>query len=327
MSNTSLSELLTVASQRARTTHDIFVGQAHPTASGRSFGGQIMGQAAYAAGATVDPDRELHSLHGYFLRPGVASAATTFEVDSVFTGGSFATRRAQAFQNGETIMSLIASFQRPAEQPGFADTLNMREIPEPQQLASLSDTYQHLAADHDASFILQRPFEFRYVDSDVFTTVAATKASQRVWLKTVSPLRGTQLLQKAALTFASDYMFIEPVLRGYGVPWTAPGLKVASLDLAIWFHTEVNVDDWLLYDLRCVHAAGGRALTQGRFFNQAGELVASCAQEVMVRLPGNTGPRSGLAAGTHAASPGAQGSHRARTDAANTNALRAGAAA
>lgn len=282
MPATNLHQLLQV---EPLTAPNVFMGAAHPTANGRSFGGQIMGQAAFAAGQTIAADRMLHSLHGYFLRPGTATLKTRFEIDKIFTGGSFATRRAQAYQEDTAIMSLIASFQKPSVQPGFAASYPISQLPAPESLASLGDIYKPLEHERHASFILNRPFEFRYIDPDVFVQVTCPNATQRVWLQAKQQLAADQLLHRAALTFASDYLFIEPALRGYGLPWATPGLKAASLDIALWFHENVNVNEWLLYELETVHAGSGRALTTGRFFNRAGVLIASCAQEVMLRLP------------------------------------------
>lgn len=282
---TAFASLLTVKPVSAHASNKQFIGAPHSTVTGRSFGGQIMGQAAYAASLTVPQEHSLHSLHGYFMRPGRASEHTVFTVDDMFDGRSFATRRAQAIQNEQTIMSLIASFQKPTHASGFSDSCDLSQFPDPDTLQPVTEKY-FAAADSSTAHLLTRPFEFRYVQDDVHTRVTQPATTQQVWVRATAALsNANQFLQRAALTFVSDYLYLEPALRGYGVPWRTPGLKAASLDLAIWFHRDVDVTTWLLYDLRCVHAADGRALTTGRFFNRAGDLVATCAQEAMLRLP------------------------------------------
>lgn len=279
-----LAELLTVAPGADRATGDVFYGESHPNARGQSFGGQVMGQAAYATGLTVSESHQIHSLHGYFMRPGNPETPIRFDIERIFDGGTFATRRAQAHQNGQVIMSMIASHQRPVAGPEFYDTIDMSSVASPEQVPSLHDIYRHLADRADVASILNRPFEFRYLEGDIMVQVPERSSTQRVWVRSRKKLADNQLLHRAALVFVSDYLFIEPALRGFNKPWVTPGLKCASLDFAVWFHRHFSVNEWLLYELHTVSAGQGRALTQGRFFNSRGELVASASQEVMLRL-------------------------------------------
>ena len=280
-----LVEMLSVIDSGARTREDILTGPALPTPHGRSFGGQVLGQAISAAGGTVDDALEIHSMHGYFLRPGDSSERMTFEVARLHDGRSFSTRRSQAYQNGDVLMSMIASFQRPDSGLEHQDSIDMTGIPEPDELPTVWDTYGHLAGSGRASWVLNRPFDFRYVESDIILRVSERTNRQRVWMRSRDALPAGHLLHAAALAFASDYLLLEPIARQHGIPWATPGLRVASLDHSMWFHRPFRVDDWLLYELDSPTSQGGRGLAHGRFYNPSGALVASVSQESMIRLP------------------------------------------
>ncbi|MBT1018263.1 thioesterase family protein [Canibacter sp. lx-72] len=281
----NLARLLTLQSYGADSPANSFIGGTPEGATGRSFGGQIMAQAAYATGLTVSEEHRMHSLHGYFMRPGDASKQTAFNVEEIFTGGTFATRRAQGYQGDVPIMSMIASHQRPTDGESFSDSFDLSTIAAPTEIPSLRDTYRHLSHLPAGADILTRPFDFRYVEGDVMQSVPKQQTTQHVWIKTIAALPESALLHRAALIYVSDYLFMEPALRGFGRSWLTPGMKCASLDFAVWFHSDFNVNEWLLYELHTVNAGHGRALTQGKFYNEQGVLVASAAQEVMLRLP------------------------------------------
>lgn len=280
-----LVEMLSVIDSGARTREDILTGPALPTPHGRSFGGQVLGQAISAAGGTVDDALEIHSMHGYFLRPGDSSERMTFEVARLHDGRSFSTRRSQAYQNGEVLMSMIASFQRPDAGLEHQDAIDMSLITPPDELPTVWETYGHLAGSGRASWVLNRPFDFRYVESDIILRVPERTNRQRVWMRSRDTLPAGHLLHSAALAFASDYLLLEPIARQHGIPWATPGLRVASLDHSMWFHRPFRVDEWLLYELDSPTSQGGRGLAHGRFYNQSGALVASVSQESMIRLP------------------------------------------
>ncbi|UBH06337.1 acyl-CoA thioesterase II [Leucobacter sp. Psy1] len=280
-----LVEMLSVIDSGARTREDILTGPALPTPHGRSFGGQVLGQAISAAGGTVDDALEIHSMHGYFLRPGDSSERMTFEVARLHDGRSFSTRRSQAYQNGEVLMSMIASFQRPDTGLEHQDAIDMSLITPPDELPTVWETYGHLAGSGRASWVLNRPFDFRYVESDIILRVPERTNRQRVWMRSRDTLPAGHLLHSAALAFASDYLLLEPIARQHGIPWATPGLRVASLDHSMWFHRPFRVDEWLLYELDSPTSQGGRGLAHGRFYNQSGALVASVSQESMIRLP------------------------------------------
>lgn len=282
---TDLRALLTVLDVGARTQYDIFTGPALPTPHGRSFGGQVIGQAVAATSATVPGDRAIHSMHGYFLRPGDSEQGMTFEVARLHDGRSFSTRRAQAFQEGEVLMSMIASFQDPDEGLEHQEGYDVSAVTPPEDLPTVWDKYGHLADQGRASWVLNRPFDFRYVESDIILNVAERTSTQRVWLRSREGMPDGHALHAAALAFASDYLLLEPVARRHGIPWATPGMRGASLDHAMWFHRPFRIDDWLLYVLDSPTSQSGRGLAHGRFYDQAGGLVASVAQESMLRVP------------------------------------------
>lgn len=276
---------LTLTDTGARTREDIFTAPSLWTPQRRVFGGQVAAQAVLAAMRTVDDDRFIHSMHGYFLRPGDDEQPITFSVDRIHDGRSFSTRRTQAYQNGQPILSMIASFQD--VDPGLEHHAEMPEgVPEPESLPSAADilgSIDHPVAQYWAT---QRPFDLRHVDAPVYFRQGPEQtAHQAVWFRTTRPLPDDENLHRAALAYASDYTILEPIMRRHGITWATPGLKMASLDHAMWWHRFARVDEWLLYVQESPSAQGGRGLAQGRIFTRDGLLVASVAQEGMVRLP------------------------------------------
>lgn len=281
----SLLEALTLSDTGARTSEDIFTGPSQWMPMGRVFGGQVLAQSLMAAMRTVAPDRIVHSMHGYFLRPGDVNLPITFSVDRIHDGRSFGTRRTQAYQNGQPILSMIASFQDGG--PGLEHQVVMpSDLPDPESLPSAAELLASVKHPVARSWASERPFDMRHVPSPIYLGVEGEHvAHQAVWLKAIGPLPDDENLHRAALAYASDYSILEPILRRHGVPWATPGIKVASLDHAMWWHRFSRVDDWLLYVQESPSASGGRGLSQGRIFNRDGVLVASVAQEGMVRVP------------------------------------------
>lgn len=281
---TAMLAVLDLSSTEARTTEDIFTGPSQQMPQGRVFGGQVLAQAITAATRTLPPERLPHSMHGYFLRPGDSSHHITFSVDRIHDGRSFSTRRTQAFQHGVPIFSMISSFED--EDPGLDHAAEMPSgIPGPDELP---DIERHLSGMHPMSrrIFSSSPIELRHVDTPIYTAPAASRsATQAVWVRTRSTLPDDPAVHRAALAYLSDLTIQEPVLRAHGLAWSTPGLKVASLDHAMWWHRFARVDEWLLYVQESPSARGGRGLSTGRIFSRDGMLVASVAQEVMVRVP------------------------------------------
>ncbi|NQX27603.1 acyl-CoA thioesterase II [Microbacteriaceae bacterium VKM Ac-2854] len=256
--------------------------------AGRVFGGQVLAQSLIAAMRTVEPDRIVHSMHGYFLRPGDVNQPITFSVDRIHDGRSFCTRRTQAYQSGLPILSMIASFQ--TEDDGLEHQIEMPSaLPDPETLPSIAE----LLADFDHPigkfWATQRPFDVRHVEAPIYLNVdGARVAHQALWMRATGPLPDDPNLHRAALAYASDYTILEPIMRRHGVAWATPGLKAASLDHAMWWHRAGRVDDWLLYVQESPSATGGRGLTLGRIYDRGGRLLASVAQEGMVRVPASS---------------------------------------
>ncbi|MDQ1531729.1 MAG: acyl-CoA thioesterase [Microbacteriaceae bacterium] len=268
----------------ARTSEDIFTGPSQWSPNGRLFGGQVLAQSVVAATRTAPEGRPVHSMHGYFLRPGDLDVPITFAVDRIHDGRSFSTRRTQAYQHGVPILSMIASFQTVDE--GLEHQAAMpADLPQPEDLP---DEREALAAiPHPAAqfWATGRPFDMRHVESPIFLTVEGERtAHQAVWLKAIGPMPDDPAVHRAALAYASDYTILEPTWRRHGVAWATPGLRAASLDHAMWWHRPVRVDDWLVYVQESPSASGGRGLSLGRIFTREGVLVASVAQEGMVRV-------------------------------------------
>jgi acyl-CoA thioesterase-2 len=269
----------------ARTSEDIFTGPSQWQPMGRVFGGQVLAQSLTAAIRTVEPDRFIHSMHGYFLRPGDAALPITFSVDRIHDGRSFSTRRTQAYQKGQPILSLIASFQDDDE--GLEHQADMPSgIPEPESLPSAADLLGRIDHPVAQNWATERAFDLRHVGSPVYFSVEGEHVPhQALWFKAIGTMPDDPNLHRAALAYASDYSILEPIMRAHGVAWTTPGLKAASLDHAMWWHRYSRVDEWLLYVQESPNARGGRGLSLGRIYNRAGELIASIAQEGMVRVP------------------------------------------
>jgi acyl-CoA thioesterase-2 len=279
-----LLAVLDLDSTQARTTEDIFTGSSHPMPTGRIYGGQVLAQSILAAERTLPEDRAAHSMHGYFLRPGDASEGITIAVDRIHDGRSFSTRRSQAYQNGVPIFSMIASFQD--QDPGLEHAAPMPEgVPEPetllpdeQRVAGLPSSVTRMLSDRAA--------DIRHVEEPLFLPSGAPRTPQQcVWMKMRAPLPDDQRIHRAALAYLSDMTIQVSILRANGVYWGLPGLKVASLDHAMWWHRPARVDEWLLYVQESPNARGGRGLAQGRIYTRDGVLVASVAQEITIRVP------------------------------------------
>lgn len=269
-----LLDLLSLDENRARTTEDIFTGRSHAMPGGRIYGGQVLGQTILASERTLPHERAVHSMHGYFLRPGDAANGITISVDRIHDGRSFSTRRAQAYQNGVPIFSMIASFQD--EAPGIEHAAPMPAgIPQPEDIA-LDEIPDHSSVAVD----------IRHVNGPIYREAASSEEPQQaVWIRLRAPMPDDQRLHRAALAYLSDMTIQESILRAHGISWSLPGLKVASLDHAMWWHRPVRVDEWMLFVQESPNARGGRGLATGRFYTRDGVLVASVAQEIMVRVP------------------------------------------
>lgn len=248
----------------------------------RTFGGHVAGQALVSAVRTVDPRYQVHSLHGYFLRPGDAKAPTVFLIERVRDGGSFCTRRVNAVQHGETIFNMSASFQ--ADQDGIHHQDAMPGAPDPADLPDIPS----MKAFDDEGFKAFSEWDLRRVPRDQLPHIRGKVAEQQVWFRHHDPLPDDPVLHICALAYMSDLTLL-------GTSWSIhPGaldhLQVASLDHAMWFMRPFRADEWLLYDQSSPSACAGRALTQGKIYNRYGEMVAAVMQEGLTRYPRNFAP-------------------------------------
>jgi acyl-CoA thioesterase-2 len=265
---------------------NLFRGQSQDLGWGTVFGGQVLGQALSAAVQTVDPNRLVHSLHAYFLRPGDVSRPIVYDVDRIRDGTSFTTRRVVAIQNGQPIFHLAASFQKP--EPGFEHQDDMPSVPPPESLQTEQERMAPFAARLPKFLrertMSERPFEMRPVESADDPFLPSVQQPRRhVWLRAADRLPDDPALHRYLLAYVSDYSFLTTALLPHGVTWLSPGMQVASLDHAMWFHQPFRVDDWLLHVVDSPAAHGARGLVRGRVFTRDGRLVASTTQEGLIR--------------------------------------------
>ncbi len=268
-----------------RLEDNLFRGQSRDIGSLRVFGGQVLGQALSAASRTV-AERSAHSLHAYFLRAGDVEAPIVYEVDRSRDGKSFTNRRVVAIQHGRPILNLAASFQRHEE--GLEHQAGMPEVPRPQTLSDSRD-YQpedvrKVPEKMRRYMTTRRPFEFRHVEQPDLLEPRKRPARQHIWFRAIGDLPHEQGLHRVLLAYVSDYNLIGTATLPHGISFLQGNVQMASLDHAMWFHRPVRVDQWLLYSLDSPSASGARGLARGQIFTEDGVLVASTAQEGLIRL-------------------------------------------
>jgi acyl-CoA thioesterase II len=257
---------------------NIYRGRVFSPESGflqRTFGGHVAGQSLVSAVRTVDGRFQVHSLHGYFLRPGDAKAPTVFLVERLRDGGSFVTRWVNAIQHGETIFSMSASFQ--TDQSGIEHQDAMPSAPPPDDLPG----FRSGGAFDDAGFAQFAEWDVRIVPQDKLERLPAQASQQQVWFRHRDPLPDDHVLHICALAYMSDLTLLGSAQVHHAEERSH--LMVASLDHAMWFMRPFRADEWLLYDQSSPSACGGRALTQGKIFTRTGEMVAAVMQEGLTR--------------------------------------------
>ncbi|HUH69691.1 MAG TPA: acyl-CoA thioesterase II [Mycobacterium sp.] len=246
----------------------------------RTFGGHVAGQSLVSAVRTVEPVYLVHSLHGYFLRPGDAKAPTVFIIERIRDGGSFCTRRVNAIQHGETIFSMSASFQ--TDQDGINHQDAMPAAPPPDDLPGLNSMKVFGPPGIPAGFRQFDEWDVRIVPRDRLQLLPGKASQQQVWFRHRDPLPDDPVLHICALAYMSDVTLLGSAQVTHLEE--REHLQVASLDHAMWFMRVFRADEWLLYDQSSPSACGGRALTQGKIFNQYGEMVAAVMQEGLTRF-------------------------------------------
>ncbi len=265
---------------------DRFRGATEDIGTPAVFGGQVLGQALMAASRTVETERPAHSLHAYFLLPGDPHAPIDYAVSRVRDGRSFATRHIVATQQERTIFEMSASFQRVED--GVEHQAPMPAAPPPEDVAS--DVAQRRAlgdripARWKERFGGERPIEFRTVDAPDWLAPAPRPAEAQIWMRAVAALPDEPALHRALLAYASDHGLLRAALLPHGLSFMQKRLRAASLDHSMWFHRDFRLDDWLLYCIDSPSAQGARGLCRGQIFARDGRLVASVAQEGMVRV-------------------------------------------
>jgi acyl-CoA thioesterase-2 len=261
---------------------DLFRGVSPPQSPTRVFGGQVAGQALVAAGRTVPSEREVHSLHAYFIRPGDPRIPILYRAERVRDGRSFTTRRVLAVQRGEAIFSLSASFQLPQDGLEHTEPAPL-DVPAPE---SLPDLGRRIADGGERSWLARfpRPLDIRSVGEPVWSTRRSGPSDEpvRVWMRADGELPDDRLLHVCLLTYASDLTLLGSVVARHDLSTTA--VQMASLDHAMWFHRPFRADEWLLYQCYSPTASGSRGLATGRFFTRDGALVATTVQEGLVRM-------------------------------------------
>jgi acyl-CoA thioesterase-2 len=265
-----------------RIEHNLCGGDSRAGGAPQVFGGQVLGQALVAASRTVE-GRQVHSLHAYFLRRGDLSVPIVFEVDRSRDGGSFTSRRVVAIQHGQPILTMSASFQE--AEPGLDHQSLMPDAPPPESLRDLAELEAEVIGRMPNKvtgyFRNQRPFEFRAVSPDDYLTKDKRPARRLVWFRVTGQLPEDQALHRCLLTYVSDFHLLATATMPHGVNFLE--LQVASIDHAIWFHRDLRVDDWLLYAIESPSASGARGFSRGSIYARNGALVASVAQEGLIR--------------------------------------------
>ena len=250
----------------------------------RVFGGQVIGQALVAACRTVE-GRQPHSLHGYFLLPGDPKIPIIYEVDRIRDGRSFATRRVVAIQHGRPIFALTVSFQ--IDEPGFDHAIAMPDVPPPESLAEIVEMTKLIPAMSPlvrAWYERERPLELRPVDmTSRFGAGHAQETGFRVWVRTTGPLPDDPAIHRCVLAYASDLTLLDTAMVPHGRSVMESAIQAASLDHALWFHRPFRADSWLLFAQDTPSASGARGFARSSVFDQSGRLVASVAQEGLVR--------------------------------------------
>jgi acyl-CoA thioesterase-2 len=265
----------------------VFRGRSRPVVETRVFGGEVAGQALVAAARTVDPERKVHSLHAYFLRPGDPGRPILYQVDPIRDGRSFTTRRVVGIQHGEAIFTLSASFQ--VHEPGLHHQVPVLDATDPDDLPPLDETLgdSGRVLAYFAEFTRRFPIELRFPAEPAMLASARGETPpprQAIWMRSAGPLPDDPVLHACAATYSSDLMLLSTALLPHRLVFGDPRLQMASLDHAVWFHAPFRADDWICYQQEGTWAGGARALCRGSLFDRAGTLVATVMQEGLVRF-------------------------------------------
>lgn len=267
---------------------DMYLGVSPQTGWQRVYGGQVLGQALVAASRTVpDEDRIAHSLHGYFLRPGDTTIPILYQVDRIRDGKSFTTRRVVAIQRGQAIFNMSASFQ--VVEPGLDHQVAAPDVPPPEKSVSMRERREAFVKEmggtgNNTWLDRPEPIEMRFTDDHNEFSPETRDPVQRTWIRTVDTMPDGVRLHQCLLAYASDMTLLDTSYRPHAIAWTDENFQVASLDHSMWFHRPFRTDEWLLYDQDSPFSGGARGFSRGAFFDRKGRLIASTAQEGLIRL-------------------------------------------
>lgn len=279
-----LEELVTLLALE-KIEENLFRGQSQDLGFGSVFGGQVLGQALSAASQTVPLDRHAHSLHGYFMRPGDDRLPIVYQVDCIRDGKSFTTRRVVAIQKERAIFSMAASFQ--VREPGFEHQNEAPDVDGPNGIASelemALEVKDRIPPGLRDKILCRKPIEMRPVDPMNPFAPEKRKPERYVWFRAIDDLPDDPAMHQYLLAYASDFGLITTSLYPHGHSVWEPDMQVASLDHAMWFHRDFRMDDWLLYVMKSPNAGNARGLSIGEVFTRKGKLVASVAQEGLIR--------------------------------------------
>ncbi len=264
---------------------NVFRGQSQDLGFGNVFGGQVVGQALSAASQTVHIDFHAHSLHGYFMLPGDATKPITYTVDCIRDGKSFVTRRVIAIQNGRAIFSMAASFHK--KEQGYEHQDSMPDIDGPEGIESEVEMARRLCDRIPKAIIekllCKKPIEIRVVNPIDPFDPKPMPPEKYVWFKAIDKIPDNTAAHRYMLAYASDFHLVGTSLYPHGKTFWSQDIQVASLDHSVWFHSELRMDDWLLYVMKSPMAGKGRGLNMGSIYTRKGQLVASVAQEGLMR--------------------------------------------
>jgi acyl-CoA thioesterase II len=265
---------------------NIYRGSNRDLGTGRVFGGQVFAQALVAARRTVDGPREAHSVHGYFILPGDLTAPIVYFVDRLRDGSSFTTRRVTAIQHGQAIFNLSASFH--ITEPGLEHQATMPDVPPPEGLAPELDLIREMAARIPETLrpvlTQERPIDFRPVTPVDPFDPKPRPPERFVWFRALGTVPDEPMMHQAVLAYASDYGLLPTALQPHGLSFRSPGMQLASLDHSLWMHRPFRADEWLLYCMDSTVASGARGFVRGSIYSRDGVLVASVAQEGLLRV-------------------------------------------
>ncbi len=263
----------------------IFRGQSEDLGLRQVFGGQVVGQALYAAKETVPVERLVHSFHSYFLRPADSQKPIVYDVETLRDGNSFSARRVSAIQNGKPIFYMTASFQAP--EPGFEHQKTMPAAPAPENLKSETEiamAFEKLLPQTlKDKFLCEKPLEIRPVVFHNPMQGHVDEPVRQVWMRANGKMPADLRVHQHLLGYASDFNFLPTALQPHGVGFLEPGVQIATIDHSMWFHRPFDMNDWLLYSVESTSASSARGFVRGEFYSREGVLVASTVQEGVMR--------------------------------------------